>query len=73
MMTLTGGSVAAGASISCNGAAAGTVVETYFASAAPANPGFRFFGTNQGGVIYQDRVELPVTQSGAPTGAEPIQ
>ena len=72
-MTLTGGSAASGAPISCNGAAAGTVVETYFASAVPANLGFRFFGTNQGGMIYQDRVALPVTQSGAPAGAAPIQ
>ena len=72
-LTLTGGSAASGAPISCNGAAAGTVVETYFASAVPANLGFRFFGTNQGGMIYQDRVPLPVTQSGAPAGAAPIQ
>ena len=72
-LTLTGGSAASGAPISCNGAAAGTVVGTYFASAVPANLGFRFFGTNQGGMIYQDRVPLPVTQSGAPAGAAPIQ
>ena len=73
MMTLTGGSPATGAPMSCNGAAAGTLVETYFASAVPANLGFRFFGTNQGGIIYQDRVALPVTQNGAPAGAAPIQ
>ena len=72
-MTLTAGAAATGAPASCNGAAASTVVETYFASAAPANDGFRFFGTNQGGLIYQDRVALPVTQSGAPAGATPIQ
>ncbi len=72
-LTLTGGSPATGAPPSCNGAAAGTVVETYFASAVPANLGFRFFGTNQGGIIYQDRVALPATQSGAPAGAAPIQ
>ena len=72
-LTLTGGSATSGAPISCNGAVAGTVVETYFASAVPANLGFRFFGTNQGGMIYQDRVPLPVTQSGAPPGAAPIQ
>ena len=72
-MTLTGGSAAAGAPASCNGAAPGTVVVTYFASANPENAGFRFFGTNQGGMIYYDRVALPVTQSGAPAGAAPIQ
>ena len=72
-MTLTAGSMASGAPASCNGAVAGTVVESYFASAAPQNIGFRFFGTNQGGIIYQDRVALPVTQFGAPAGAVPIQ
>ena len=72
-MTLTAGIAATGAPASCNGAAAGTVAVTSFASAAPANVGFRFFGTNQGGVIYQDRAVLPVTQSGAPAGAVPIQ
>ena len=71
-MTLTAGPAATGAPMSCNGVAAGTVVETYFASAAPANNGFRFFGTNQGGTIYFDWVALPVTQNGAPAGAAPI-
>ena len=70
---VTAGAAATGAPASCNGAVAGTVVESYFASAAPQNTGFRFFGTNQGGMIYQDRVRLPVTQFGAPAGAAPIQ
>jgi len=39
----------------------------------PSNTGFRFFGTNQAGVIYQARVAVAVTQSGAPDGALPIQ
>ena len=72
-MTLTAGAVATGAPASCNGAVAGTVVATYFASAVPSNDGFRFFGTNQGGMIYQARVALPVTQYGAPAGGAPIQ
>jgi hypothetical protein len=72
-MALTAGSPATGAPASCNGAAAGTVVATYFASATPGNTGFRYFGTNQGGTIYQDRVAVAVTQSGAPAGAAPIQ
>ena len=72
-MAMTSGSPATGAPASCNGAVAGTVVETYFASAVPEHVGFRFFGTNQGGIIYEDRVALPVTQSGAPGGATPIQ
>ena len=73
MFTLTAGEVATGAPATCNGGVAGIVVETYFVSAAPFNEGFRFFGTNQGGIIYQDRVVLPVTPSGAPAGAAPIQ
>lgn len=62
-----------GAPASCNGAAAGTVVESYFAGAAPQNTGFRYFGTNQGGIIYTARVVVPVTQFGAAAGAVPIQ
>ena len=72
-MTLSAGAAATGAPATCNGAVAGTVVESYFAGASPQNTGFRFFGTNQGGMIYQDRVVLPVTQFGAPAGATPIQ
>jgi len=72
-MTLSGGATADGAPATCNGAVAGTVVGSYFAAASPQNTGFRFFGTNQAGMIYQDRVVLPVTQFGAPAGAAPIQ
>tara|TARA_B110000116_G_scaffold263169_1_gene269322 strand:+ start:362 stop:562 length:201 start_codon:yes stop_codon:yes gene_type:complete len=66
-MSVTGGDLAAGAPPSCNGAAAGTVVATYFAAAMPGAIGFRFFGTNQA------RVAVAVTQSGVPAGALPIQ
>jgi prepilin-type N-terminal cleavage/methylation domain-containing protein len=73
-VTMTGGAPAAGAPASCNGAAAGTVVSTYFVSAAPtAGGGTRFFGTNQGGTIYQSTAAVAVTQTGAPAGATPIQ
>ena len=65
--------MADGAPATCNGGVGGTAVETYFVSGAPFNEGFRFFSTNQGGIIYQDRVVLPVTQNGAPDGAAPIQ
>ena len=52
-VAMNGGTAAAGAPISCNGQAAGTVVSTYFASASPtAGGGVRYFGTNQGGTIY---------------------
>ena len=73
-VALTSGEAAAGAPASCNGAAAGTVVSTYFVGASPAaGGGARFFGTNQAGVIYQARVAVAVTQSGVPDGARPIQ
>ncbi len=74
-VSLTAGAAAAGAPASCNGAAAGTVVSTYFAGAAPAaGGGARYFGTNQGGTIYQSMTAaVAPTQSGAPAGATPIQ
>ena len=73
-ITMTGGTAATGAPASCNGVAAGGVVSTYFVGANP-NPGggTRFFGTNQGATIYQGTTALPVTQTGAPAGATPIQ
>ena len=74
-VALAAGAAAAGAPVSCNGAPAGTVVSTYFAGASPASGGgARFFGTNQGGTIFQS-VAGPVapTQMGAPAGATPIQ
>jgi type IV pilus assembly protein PilA len=73
-VTNTPGAAAAGAPASCNGAAAGTVVGTYFVSASPtAGAGARFFGTNQGGTIYQSTAAVAITQNGAPAGAAPIQ
>jgi prepilin-type N-terminal cleavage/methylation domain-containing protein len=73
-VTMTAGAAAAGAPASCNGAAAGTVVSTYFASGAPtAGGGVRFFGSNQGGTIYQSTAAVAITQNGAPAGANPIQ
>lgn len=73
-VTLTAGAAAAGAPVSCNGAAAGTVVSTYFVGASPAaGGGARFFGTNQGGTIFQSTSAVPVTQTGAPAGSTPIQ
>ena len=73
-VAVAAGPAAAGAPASCNGAAAGTVVSTLFVSAAPTpGGGVRFFGTNQGGTIYQSTSAVPVTQNGAPAGANPIQ
>lgn len=73
-VTLTPGVVAAGAPQSCNGVQAGSVVSTYFVGADPApGGGARHFGTNQGGTIFQNTAPVNVTQSGAPSGATPIQ
>jgi prepilin-type N-terminal cleavage/methylation domain-containing protein len=73
-VSLTPGAAAAGAPASCNGAAAGTVATTYFAAASPmVGGGARFFGTNQGGTIYQSTAEVVATQNGQPAGSTPIQ
>ena len=73
-IAVTGGAAAAGAPPSCNGVAAGATVSTYFVGAAPtAGGGVRFFGTNQGGTIYQSTAAVAVTQNGAPAGSNPIQ
>jgi hypothetical protein len=71
---LTAGAVAAGSAPSCNGVAAGASVSTYYVGASPlAGGGVRFFGTNQGGTIYQSFATVPVAQNGAPAGVSPIQ
>jgi prepilin-type N-terminal cleavage/methylation domain-containing protein len=68
--TLTAGVVATGAPASCNGAAAGTLVGTFYLAADPQlNPGQRHFGSNQGGTVYQAAAPLPVTQNGQPAGS----
>ena len=75
-ITNTAGAVAAGSPASCNGVAAGGVVNTYFVGANPltvGSSGTRFFGTNSGGAIYQSAAAVAVTQTGAPAGATPIQ
>ncbi len=73
-VALTPGAAAAGAPASCNGAAAGAVVTTYFVGSDPTvGAGARFFGTNQGGTIFQSTAQLVVTQNGAPAGSTPIQ
>jgi prepilin-type N-terminal cleavage/methylation domain-containing protein len=74
IITLTPGAAVPASPASCNGAAAGSLVGTYFASAEPTTGGgARFFATNQGGTIFQSTASIPVTQHGAPPGATPIQ
>lgn len=73
-VTMTAGAAATGAPQSCNGAQAGSVASTYFVGADPAaGGGARYFGSNQGGTIFQANQSVRVTQSGAPNGATPIQ
>ena len=73
-ITITGGSAAVGVT-SCN--TASSIVRTYFASASPLavnSTGGRYFGTNQGGTIYQSTsAAVATTQIGQPSGATPIQ
>ena len=68
--------VAAAAPASCNGLAAGTVVQGYHATATPvAGGGTRAFGTNLNATIYQatQMVALVMTDTTAPAGANPLQ
>ena len=77
--TVTMGSssgVAATAPASCNGLAAGAVVQGYNATATPtAGGGTRAFGTNLNATIFQSvsQVALAMTDTTAPAGATPIQ
>ena len=68
--------VAADAPASCNGLAAGAVVQGYNATANPtAGGGTRSFGTNTTGTIFQavQQAALAMTDTTAPAGATPIQ
>jgi prepilin-type N-terminal cleavage/methylation domain-containing protein len=77
--TVTMGSstgVAAQAPASCNGLAAGSVVQGYNATATPTpGGGTRAFGTNTAGTIFQavQQAALAMTDNTAPAGAVPIQ
>ena len=77
--TVTMGSssgVAATAPASCNGLAAGAVVQGYNATATQtAGGGTRAFGSNTSGTIFQavSQVALVMTDTTAPAGANPLQ
>jgi type IV pilus assembly protein PilA len=75
---LTAGDAAPSGISGCNSPS--SLAQTYFVAANPqvaSSTGTRFFGTNQGGTIYQSSaspaVALAVTQVGAPAGSVPIQ
>ena len=71
---LVGGADATGVT-PCNGVT--KTSQTYWANADPLvvnSTGSRYFGSNQGGTIYQSTTAtLPATQVGAPSGGNPIQ
>ena len=71
-IVLTAGPAVRTAPASCNGAPAGTLVETFFVGAAPVGDGpGRFFGMNQDGTIYQSDTPVPITLTGSPAGSVP--
>lgn len=73
-ISVTAGAAATSAPASCNGAAAGTVVSTYWIDGSPtAGGGARFFGSNQGATIFQATAAMTPTHNGAPAGGSPIQ
>ena len=73
-IALTPGAPSPASPASCNGAGAGTLVGTYYVGADPVGiGGIRFFGMNQGGTIYWSTAVIPVTQFGAPVGAQTVQ
>ena len=58
----------------CNGLPPGRAVTTFFVGANPRlADGSRYFGTNQGGTIYQSNRWFPATQVGLPPGTVPLQ
>jgi prepilin-type N-terminal cleavage/methylation domain-containing protein len=72
----TSSGVAASAPASCNGLAAGAVVQGYNATATPsAGGGTRAFGTNTTSTIFQavSQTALVMTDTTAPTGSNPLQ
>ena len=56
-----------GRQAACNGLRANRAAATYFVGAEPElNDGSRFFGTNQGGTVYQSTRRVRDAQKGAP-------
>ena len=76
-IAMTAGTAVAGAPASCNGLAAGAVVQTYYASAVPlTGAGTRAFATTQAGTIWQNTAGTApgsITGITAAAGITPIQ
>jgi prepilin-type N-terminal cleavage/methylation domain-containing protein len=78
IITMTAGAAAPAGIVGCN--APTGMSQTYYVGADPQvanSTGSRYFGTNQGGTIYQSTSNPPatlaVTQVGAPAASAPIQ
>ena len=70
-ITLTG-TVAAASPASCNGQALGADTSGYNATATPADPSMRFFGTNTSGTIFFGNAALAMTDTSTNIGT-PLQ
>jgi type IV pilus assembly protein PilA len=78
VIALTAGGASPSGVTGCN--SPGSLSQTYYAAADPQvanSTGYRCFGTNQGGTIYQSTATPPAplaaTQMGAPAASAPIQ
>jgi prepilin-type N-terminal cleavage/methylation domain-containing protein len=74
-IAMDGGAAVEGAPASCNGVAAGTVAQTYYASALPisvGSTGNRSFATNQAGTIWQNTDGTDITVDGLAPGNDKI-
>jgi type IV pilus assembly protein PilA len=67
-----GGTVAGGSPASCNAVAAGASTSGYWATATPADPSMRFFGTNTSGTIFFGAAALVMTDNSTAVGT-PLQ
>jgi len=70
------GTAAAGAPATCNGAAAGTALQSFKSGADPmAGGGGRFFGSNTSNTIYQHTASLfaSMPETGAPPAGMAVQ
>jgi len=66
VISISPGPMASDLPESCNGLAAGRTTKSFFVTAAPAQPGGRFFAANAEAIIYESTVPIPVTLSGRP-------
>ena len=74
-LAMTAGAGVTGAPASCNGVAAGSVAQTYYASALPisvGSTGNRSFATNQAGTIWQNTAGTDIGAANLKPGDDKI-